>query len=46
MSNAFAAGIPAAKVLRLPKANHYVSRSNEAEVLRAMNGFLDTLPQP
>ena len=46
MSNAFAAGIPAAKVIRLPKANHYVIRSNEAQVLRAMNGFLDTLPQP
>ena len=46
MSNAFAAGIPAAKVIRLPKANHYVIRSNKAQVLRAMNGFLDTLPQP
>ena len=30
MSNAFAAGIPAAKVIRLPKANHYVIRSNES----------------
>jgi non-heme chloroperoxidase len=46
MSNAFAAGIPTAKVIRLPNANHYVFRSNEAEVLRAMNDFLDTLPQP
>jgi alpha-beta hydrolase superfamily lysophospholipase len=45
MSNAFAAGIPSAKVIRLPNANHYVFRSNEAEVLRAMNDFLDKLPQ-
>jgi len=46
MSNAFAAGVPSAKVIRLPNANHYVFRSNEAEVLRAMSDFLDTLPQP
>ena len=46
MSNAFAAGVPSAKVVRLPNANHYVFRSNEADVLRAMNDFLDTLPQP
>jgi pimeloyl-ACP methyl ester carboxylesterase len=45
MSNAFAAGILSAKVIRLPNANHYVFRSNEAEVLRAMNDFLDKLPQ-
>jgi non-heme chloroperoxidase len=46
MSNAFAAGVPSAKVIRLPNANHYVFRSNEAEVLRDMNDFLDQLPQP
>lgn len=45
MSNAFAAGVPSAKVVRLPNANHYVFRSNEAEVVRAMNDFLDKLPQ-
>jgi len=45
MSDAFAAGIPSAKVIRLPNANHYVFRSNEAEVLRAMNDFLYKLPQ-
>jgi hypothetical protein len=33
-------------VVRLPNANHYVFRSNEAEVIRAMNDFLDELPQP
>jgi pimeloyl-ACP methyl ester carboxylesterase len=46
LSNAFAAGVPSAQVVRLPNANHYVFRSNEAEVLRAMNDFLDKLPQP
>ena len=46
LSNAFAAGVPSAQVIRLPNANHYVFNSNEAEVLRAMNDFLDKLPQP
>jgi pimeloyl-ACP methyl ester carboxylesterase len=46
MANAFAAGVPSAQVVRLPNANHYVFNSNEAEVLHAMNGFLDKLPQP
>jgi non-heme chloroperoxidase len=38
--------VPSAKVVRLPNANHYVFRSNEAEVLQAMNDFLGKLPQP
>ena len=38
------ASVPTAQVVRLPNANHYVFNSNEAEVLRAMNGFLDQLP--
>ncbi len=46
LSNAFAAGVPSAQVVRLPNADHYVFRSNEAEVFRAMNDFLDKLPQP
>jgi hypothetical protein len=46
LSNAFAAGVPSAEVVRLPNANHYVFRSNEAEVIHAMNNFLDQLPQP
>ena len=40
------AGVPSAKVIRLPNADHYVFNFNEAEVLRAMNDFLDKLPQP
>ena len=44
MSDAFAAGVPSATVIRLPNASHYVYRSNEADVIRAMNDFLDKLP--
>jgi non-heme chloroperoxidase len=39
------AGVPSAKVVRLPNADHYIFRSNEAEVLRAMKDFLGKLPQ-
>jgi len=46
LANAFEAGVPSAKVIRLPNADHYVFNSNEADVLRAMNDFLDKLPQP
>jgi pimeloyl-ACP methyl ester carboxylesterase len=45
LANAFEAGVPSAKVIRLLNANHYIFRSNEAEVLRAMNDFLDRLPK-
>jgi hypothetical protein len=33
-ANAFERGVPAARVLRLPHANHLVYQSNEADVLR------------
>jgi hypothetical protein len=46
MSNGFAAVFPSAKVVRLQNANHYVFRSNEVDVIRVMNDFLDKLPQP
>ena len=35
------AGMPNAKVVKLPYANHYLFRSNEAEVEREMNAFMD-----
>jgi non-heme chloroperoxidase len=41
---AFERAIPAAHVVRLEHANHYVYRSNEADVLREMNAFIATLP--
>jgi non-heme chloroperoxidase len=34
--SAFEKGVPAARVVNLPGANHYVYLSNEAEVLREM----------
>ncbi len=34
---------PVAKVVRLPGASHYVWRSNEGDVLREMNMFMDSL---
>ena len=45
LSNAFAAGVPSATVVRLHNASHYVWESNGTEVFRAMNDFIDTLPQ-
>lgn len=46
LSNAFAAGVPSAEVVRLHNASHSVWISNEAEVFHAINDFLDKLPQP
>ena len=43
-ARAFEAGVPSAKVVRIPHANHYVFLSNEADVLREMSAFLASLP--
>jgi pimeloyl-ACP methyl ester carboxylesterase len=43
-ADAFAAGVPTARVVRLPNADHYVFNSNEADVVREMNAFLAKLP--
>ena len=42
-ADAFEKGIPSARVVRLPHANHYVFLSNEADVLLEMNAFLRSL---
>ena len=39
-ASAFEAGVPSARVVRLPNAEHYVFLSNEADVLREMRAFL------
>lgn len=39
------AGIPGARIVKLPGANHYVYLSNEAEVIREMRTFVRGLPQ-
>jgi pimeloyl-ACP methyl ester carboxylesterase len=41
---AFEKGVPSAHVVRLAHANHYVFRSNEADVLREMTAFINGLP--
>jgi hypothetical protein len=43
-AKAFEDGVPTARVVRLPRARHYVYRSNEADVLREMNAFIASLP--
>jgi len=44
-AKAFETGLPSARVVRLRYANHYVFRSNEADVLREMNAFIGGLPK-
>jgi pimeloyl-ACP methyl ester carboxylesterase len=39
----FEEGIPHARVVRIPNADHYIFITNEAEVLREMRTFLSTL---
>jgi pimeloyl-ACP methyl ester carboxylesterase len=41
---AFEKGLPSARVVRLAHANHYVFRSNEADVLREIEAFVGKLP--
>jgi non-heme chloroperoxidase len=43
-AKAFEAGVPSARVVRLPHARHEVFSSNEEDVLREMNAFIATLP--
>src|SRR5205814_1088873 len=40
---AFARDVPSARVVRIPNADHYVFQSNEADVLREMNAFIEGL---
>jgi pimeloyl-ACP methyl ester carboxylesterase len=42
-ADAFSRGVPSARVVRIPNADHYVFNSNEAEVVREMNDFLAKL---
>lgn len=42
-ANAFQTANPAARVVRLPRASHYVYESNEADVLREMRAFIGAL---
>jgi hypothetical protein len=42
-ADAFAAGVPTARVVRLPGAAHRVWTTDEAEVVQDMNSFMDGL---
>ena len=42
-AKAFESGVPTARVVRIPHANHYVFQSNEADVLREMDAFIGGL---
>ena len=42
-ADAFASGVPSAHVIRIANADHYVFRSNEADVVKEMDAFLSTL---
>jgi pimeloyl-ACP methyl ester carboxylesterase len=44
-AKAFEKALPTARVVRLPNADHYVFKSNEADVLREMNAFIASLPK-
>lgn len=44
-AQAFAAANPTVHLVRLPHADHFVFLSNEADVLRDVNAFLESLPQ-
>ncbi len=39
----FERGLPAARVVRIPHANHYIFQSNEAAVLREINAFVRSI---
>jgi non-heme chloroperoxidase len=43
-ADALQRGVPTARIVRIPHATHYIMGSNEAEVLRDMNAFIDQLP--
>lgn len=43
LADSFEAGVPTARVVRIPHAQHAVYKSNEAEVVREMNAFLKGL---
>jgi pimeloyl-ACP methyl ester carboxylesterase len=42
-ADAISHGIPGSTVVRIPNADHYVHRSNDAEVIQEMNKFLNGL---
>jgi non-heme chloroperoxidase len=44
-ADAFSRGNPQAVVVRIPNADHFIFESNGTETRKALDGFIDTLPQ-
>lgn len=44
MVEVFARQVPSGRIVRLPGASHAVFRSNQAEVLSAIDAFISRLP--
>jgi pimeloyl-ACP methyl ester carboxylesterase len=44
-ADAVQAGIPGSRVVRIPNASHMIFESNQADVLREMNAFIEKLPK-
>jgi non-heme chloroperoxidase len=42
---AFEHGVPTAKIVRLPRVNHYIFLADPADVTREINAFLSTVPR-
>ena len=42
-AKAFERGVPTARVIRIPNADHFVFISHETDVLREMNAFIEGL---
>jgi non-heme chloroperoxidase len=42
-ANAFGHGVPSARIVLIPNADHYLYLTNEPQVVREMNEFLATL---
>jgi non-heme chloroperoxidase len=42
-AESFRRGVPSARIVLIPNADHYVYLSNEVQVIAAMNAFLDRL---
>ncbi|CAN5763268.1 hypothetical protein BH10ACI4_BH10ACI4_11160 [soil metagenome] len=43
-ADAFSRGVPSARIVKIPNADHYVYLSNETQVVHEMNAFLATIP--
>ena len=43
MEDEFRSGVGTSRVIEIPGGSHYVFRTNEADVLREMRGFLRSL---